>query len=107
MSIPVSQGCGQSQHQFIGGLKTLALEGQGAQLLPPGFDEIEPAGVGRDEEQLNFRPSGQGQFDLSAFVDTQVILDNQPTVSGEAPDDLLEELNMTGAIAVGLMRMEA
>ncbi len=101
MSIPESQRLGQNQHQFIGVLKTATLESQGSQLLPPGFDEIEPAGVGRDKEQLDFRPGSQGQFDLSALMGAQVILDNQPAVGWELPDNLLQQLKVTGAVAAG------
>jgi hypothetical protein len=47
----------QSQRRFIQVFKGFAFEVQGMQLLPPRLDQVEPAGIIRDETKLDFWPS--------------------------------------------------
>lgn len=98
MQIPVRQRFIQRLGQFVEGFKPAALERQGTQLLPPGFNQVQPTGVLRDELDLNFRPGGQSEFDLLAGVNGQVVFDQQPTVRRKLQDHLLQQLEMTGAI---------
>jgi len=53
MSIPVIQCCLQGFAQFIQRFETPALERQGAYLLPPRLNQVQPAGVLRNELNLN------------------------------------------------------
>jgi hypothetical protein len=61
MSIPVSQGMTQSVRQLIAVFKTASLESQRAQLFLLRFNQIELASILGQEQDLNLRPSGQGQ----------------------------------------------
>ena len=80
MSVPVVHRHIQGLGQLVQGLESAALESQRAQLLPPRLDQVQPAGVLRDELNLNFRPSSQREPGLATGMDAQVVLDNQPTV---------------------------
>ena len=57
MGIPVGQTLGKGRDQLIGGLKAPSFESQRLQLLPPGLNQIETAGIFGQEEHLYLRPS--------------------------------------------------
>ncbi len=98
MRVPVIQGLIESKSQLIQVLEATTFEGQGTQLLPPGFDQVEPASVLGDELQLDLWPGSQCQLDLAAGVNTQVIFDDQPTVGWKRADHLFQQLNITGTV---------
>ena len=101
MSIPVIQRRIQGLGQFVQGLESPALESQRAQLLPPGLDQVQPAGILRDELNLNFRPGSQREPGLATGVDAQVVLDNQPAVGWKLNHDMLQQLDVAGTISAG------
>ena len=99
MQIPVLQSFVQRLGQLVKRLKPASLESQRAELLPPGFDQVQPTGVLRDELNLNFRPSRQGQPHLFTGMDRQVVFNQQPTVGRELLNHLLQQLDMGGTIS--------
>ncbi len=53
MGVPIVQYLIQRQGQLIQDLKVSTFKRQGAQLLPPGFNQVQPASVLGDERQLS------------------------------------------------------
>src|ERR671919_841407 len=97
MVIPVSQGLLQGGSQLVWGLKPAAPQGQGAQLLPPGLHEVQPAGILGDELDLKLRPGQQPQLNLPAGVYAQVIFDDQPPLRRKLGHYLFQKPQVTGA----------
>ena len=98
MSIPIINTLIQSQSQFIQVLKTLTFERQRAELLPPGFNQVQPTGILGQEHDLNVGPGRQRQSDLPTSMNAQIIFNEQPTVGRKACDHHLQQLDMTGAV---------
>jgi len=101
MLVPVIQTSIQRLGQFVQVLKTVSLQSQGAQLLPPRLDQVQPTSILGNELQLHFRPGGQSQLDLPTDVNRQVILDDQPTVGRKGEHDFLQQLNVAGTVSSG------
>jgi len=99
MSVPVIQSLIQNQGQLIQVFKALTFEGQGTQLLPPGFNQVQPTSIFGNELQLNLRPGCQRQFHLSTGVNDHIIFNDQPTIRRKLTDHLFYQLNMTGTIS--------
>ncbi len=99
MGIPIIERLIQCQGQFVQVFKPATFQGQGTELLPPRFNQIEPAGILGDKLQLDFRPSCQSEFHRSAEVDGQVILDDQPAIGRKGDHDLLQQLDVAGTVA--------
>ena len=89
MVIPVVQGSIQSECQFIQGFETSSFQSQGADLLPPRFDEVQPACVLGRELDLDLGPSRQGQARLTADMRAQVVFNDQPPICREVDDHSL------------------
>ena len=98
MGIPIIDRCIQGQGQLVRGLKPAPFQCQGAQLLPPRLNQVQPTGVFGDELQLHFGPGGKGQFSLFADMDRQVFYDDQLSLDGKGSHDLFQQLHMTGTI---------
>src|SRR5918996_241984 len=98
MVVPVSQGLLQGGSQLVWGLKPAALQGQGGQLLPPGLDEVQLAGILGDELDLKLRPGQQPQLNLPAGVYAQVIFDDQPPLCRKLGHYLFQKPQVTGAV---------
>src|SRR5918994_450051 len=98
MVVPVSQGLLQGGSQLVWGLKPAALQGQGAQLLPPGLHGVQPAGILGDELDLKLRPGQQPQLNLPAGVYAQVIFDDQPPLCRKLGHYLFQKPQVTGAV---------
>jgi hypothetical protein len=73
MLVPVIECKIQNLGEFIHGFKTPSLQGQRAQLLPPRFNQVEPASVLGNELHLHFRPGCQRQ--ASVLIEQQSFLD--------------------------------
>ena len=99
MCIPVLQGLVECGGQFIQVFEAPSFERQRTQLLPPRLDQVQPASILRDEQDLDFRPSRQGEFDLSADMNTEIVFDDQPAIGRELHEDLLQQLNVAGAVS--------
>jgi hypothetical protein len=56
VSIPVGNSTAKRLSQLLRGFKATPFEGQGTQLLPAGFNQIEPTGILGNELNLYFRP---------------------------------------------------
>lgn len=87
----------QLRHNF----KAPSFERQRLQLLPPGFNQVQPAGILGQEQDLNFRPGGQGQPHQATGMDRQIVFDEQPAVGWELDYDLLQQLEVTKTIPSG------
>lgn len=80
-------------------IKATALEGQSLELFPPGFNQVQPAGVLGNELKTDLRPSQKGGLHIAAFVNDEVVFDDQPVVTAKDGNHLLQQLDMSGAIA--------
>ena len=98
MSIPKIKSMRESINQLLRVFKSLPFQGKGAQLFPPGFNQIEPGGVLGDKLDLDFRPGQQSSFHISALMYHQVIFNNQPSLSWEFLNYLLKQLDVTGRV---------
>lgn len=83
MQIPELQSFIQRQGQFVKGLKAASFESQGPKLFPPGFNQIQPTGILRDELDWTLTD-----------VDRQIVLNKQPAVRRKLANHLLQQLNM-------------
>src|SRR5512139_3024338 len=101
MSIPVIQSLVQGQRQFIDVFETPAFERQRPQLLPPWFNQVEPAGILGNELNLDLRPGSQGQLDFTAGMNDQVVFNNQPALGRKLAYHLFQQLNVAGAVSAG------
>jgi len=101
MNIPVIQNGIQSLGQLIQPFEGLSLEGQGAQLFPPWLNQVQPASVLGDELNLDLGPGRQSKSGLTTGMDAQVVYDDQPAIRWELGDDLLQQPDVTGAVAAG------
>ena len=81
VAIPVVQGADQRGAQFGTGFKATAFESQGTQLLPPGFNQVQPAGIFRNELHLHFRPRQQRDLYSAALMDGEIVFNQQPAVT--------------------------
>src|SRR3990172_1952321 len=99
INVPVIHSFLQGLRDFFQGLKAATLEGQGLQLFPPGFDQVQPTGVLGQEQDLNFGPSRQSQLHLATGMDRQIVFDQQPTVSRKLDHQGLDQVNMTEAVS--------
>ena len=97
--IPIVQRAMKGINNLICRFKPTTFEGQSLELLPPGFDQIEPASILGNELKAYLGPSQQGSLDIAAFMNDEVVFDDQPTVTRKDSNHLLQQLNMRGTIA--------
>ena len=62
MTIPVRQRIIESLVQLLQGLKASSFERQRLQLLPPGFNQVQPAGVLGQELDLDLGPEASAKL---------------------------------------------
>lgn len=82
----------QGVRELIQVIEASSFQSQGAQLLPPRLDQVQPAGIFGDELDLHFGPSRQSQFGLLADVDRQVVFDDQPAFGRKGSHDHLQQM---------------
>jgi hypothetical protein len=99
MSVPVVKSRKQRLRQFCACFKPAAFKSQRFELLPPGLNQIQPAGISGNEKHLYLRPCQQSQLGLTTMMSTQIVLDNQQAVSGKLCNDLFKQADMAGAVA--------
>ena len=99
MSVPVIKGTMKGINNLIRRFKTTTHESQSFELLPPRFNQIEPASILGYELKANLWPSQQGGLHISAFVNNEIVFDDQPAVAGKSGNHLFQQLDMRGAIA--------
>ena len=105
--VPVVESIIQGLGQLILGLETASFQRQRTKLLLPWLNQVQSTSILWDELQLHFRPSGQSHFHRSAGVDGQVILNDQPAIGWECGHNLIDQLNVAGAVAPGVSRVTA
>src|SRR5690606_12401267 len=98
MGIPVSQGAMMGLVAFGGRLEAATLQSKRLELLPPGFNEVQPAGVLGNELQLDLWPGQQSCLHIPTFVNDEIVFNEQPAVTGKGSQQLLQQLEMRGAI---------
>lgn len=98
MSIPVVQRIPKCLFQLSSCFKAPSLQGQRLQLLPPGLNQIEPAGILRDELKLYLWPSQKSHCDLSGCMGGEVVFNDEPVVRRKLENHLFQQQNMTPAI---------
>jgi hypothetical protein len=62
--------------------------------LPPGFDQVQLAGIIGQENDLNFGPGSQSQFHLLTGVDRQVFFDQQSAACRKPAHHQLDQANI-------------
>lgn len=73
VGVPIQGGVVDGLADLLPRLEAAAFEGEGAQHLPPGFDQVQVGGVGRLEDEL---PAAVGQGEeqhIRGAVDVEVI----------------------------------
>ncbi len=75
MGIPVGGGRLNRLHDLLPGLKAPAFQGQGAQDLPPGFNQIEIGSVRRLIDELPARMMDHEQQQVATMMHLQVVHD--------------------------------
>ena len=98
MLIPVRRSLHDGFDDGVDVPKPAAFEGQAAQLLPPGLDQIQPAGILRDEQHCDLGPRDQRGLCLPREMRAQIISDQHPLPCGIGLQHLLQELNEAGAV---------
>lgn len=98
MSVPILKAFAKGINKLTDIFKPSPFEGQGLQLLPPRFDQIEPTRIFRDKLNSDFRPSYQSSSDISGLVNGQIVFNNEPAVTGKSVYHLFQQLDMRCAI---------
>jgi hypothetical protein len=98
MRIPIHRGPHDGLDDLVAMPKTPALQGQAAQLFPPRFDQVQPAGICRQQQQLYFGPGQQGSLRLAREVGAQILGNQDPFLRRIRPQDLLQELHEASAV---------
>ena len=83
MLIPVVQGAIQGFRQLIQCFKPSTLEAQGSQLPPSWLNQVQPTGILGNKLNPNLRPCSQCKSGLATGMNAQIVLDDQPAVSGK------------------------
>ena len=95
MLIPVRRSLHDGLDDGVDALKPASFEGQAAQLLPPGLDQVQPAGLRRDEQHGDLGPCDQRGLCLPREVCAQIISDQHPLPCGRGLQHLLQELALS------------
>jgi hypothetical protein len=82
MHIPVGRGLYHRLDVGVDVRKPASFEGQAAQLLPPGLDQIQPIRLCGHEPQLYLRLGDQRRWRLPREVGTQIVGDQHPLLRG-------------------------
>jgi hypothetical protein len=98
MRIPIYRGPHNGLNDLVDMLKAPALQGQAAQLLPPRLDQVQPAGICGQQQQLHFGPGQQGSLRRAGEVGAQIIGDQDPFLCRIRPQDLFQELHEASTV---------
>jgi hypothetical protein len=99
--IPVIDGLAKGLCELCQVLEAPPFEDLRTQLLRPRFNQIEPTGVLGQEVDLNFGPGQQGSFDITAMMNRQVVLNQQPAVGRELTRHLFPRAQVQDTIPLG------
>src|SRR3954469_7824925 len=104
MFVPVGGGAFDRLLDLGPGLEPAAFQGQGAEHLPPGFDQVEIGGILGLEDELPARMEQAEQQYVRRAVSTEVVNDRiDPLDRGVDPGfDFAQEVVCRGAAVVGL-----
>jgi hypothetical protein len=101
VSVPILKAVIKGIDELISVLKPTSLEGQGFELFPPRFNQVEPTSIFRDKLNSDFRPGDQSCSNISGLVNSKIVLNYEPAVTGEDGDHLLQQLDVRSAITGG------
>jgi hypothetical protein len=93
MPMPIDSSCHYGFDELVDPLAAPALEDQAAQLLLLGRNQVQPAGILRDEQYRDLEPSDQRRLGLPREMRAQIIRDQHPLRRGIGLQHLLQELN--------------
>lgn len=73
MGIPVVGGVSNRASNLVTRIKASSLEGEGAQRFPAGFNQVQPGGVGRLEQETHTRMRQRPELDILCAMHRQII----------------------------------
>ena len=98
MSIPILKAVAKGIDELINRLEPSSLEGQGFELFPPRFNQVEPTSIFRDKLNSDFRPGDQSRSNIPGLVNRKIVLNDEPAVTGKGGDHLLQQLDVRSSI---------
>jgi hypothetical protein len=98
MRIPVHRSFQDRLDDLIDMLKAPPFQGEAAQWLPPGLNQVQPTGILREEQHRDLRPREQGDLRLPRQVRAQIVGNQAPLRRGIGLQHLLQELNEAGTV---------
>src|SRR5215210_7287908 len=106
--VPVGRGSGDGRGDLVPGLEAATFEGEGAEHLQPGLDQVEIGGIGRLEDEFPARMGQREQQDVGGAVDVEVVEDGMDALDlrREPGVDLRKEVDPVGAGAPAVRRGE-
>ncbi len=99
--MPVRRSLHDGLADGVDGLNPGPFEGQAAPRLPPGLDQVQPAGILRDEQHCDLGPGDQRGLCLPREVCAQMISDQHPRPCGIGLQHPRQDLNEAGAVPLG------
>ena len=89
--IPIMGSKGDSLCQVIGARKSPPFERQGAQRFPPGFDQVQPGGIGWLKEKANAGMGQCPQLNIQSTMNRQIVQDQDHCALRPGSDQEIEK----------------
>lgn len=96
--MPIHGGLQDGLDDLVAALKAAPFQGQAAPWLPPGLDQVQPAGLWWHAQPLHCGPGDQGGWGLPGPVGAEVIRDQPPRPCGRGVPHRLQELHEAGTV---------
>ena len=101
MLIPVGGGSLKRRDQVCHLFKATALQCQRTQGLPPGFNEIEPGGIGGLKEQAHLRVCQEPETNIQCLMNREIVQDDKEFTLRPLLHSVIKQIQKLLRVALG------